>query len=62
MASLRHGASGPGKKNDQAVEKACRLRSRFTQTLNVPKNVRFGLSLAAAFPTVFLNSLKALRN
>jgi hypothetical protein len=33
-----------------------------TQTLNVPKIVRFRLSLAAAFPTVFLNSLKALRN
>src|SRR4029079_2237431 len=27
MASLRRGGSGPGKKNDQAVEKACRLRS-----------------------------------
>jgi hypothetical protein len=40
-----------------AVQKDCLLRSRFSQTLNVHRTVRFGLSLAAALRTVFLNSL-----
>jgi hypothetical protein len=39
------------------VEKARQRRSRGAQTLNVLKQYAFGLSLAAALLTVFLNIL-----
>ena len=47
---------------ESAVEKSCLRRSRFAQTLDVPKTVRLGLSLAAALHTAFLNSRSRIVN